>query len=192
MLHNPRKVKFIHNYLSNGGNAKAAAMEAGYTEATAEKAAIRLLGDAAVSAAIQEQLNKERTKYAITKDRLIQELTCIALSDPKDMYNADGTLMRIVDMPEHARRAIGGVKLQFNKAGAAVPEIQLRDKIAAITTIAKMLGYNEPDKVHLSGQIAQLPEGLTAEKVTQLAGLSAPRTFIEDVEPDNMPAQGDE
>lgn len=34
----------------------------------------------------------------------------------------------------------------------------------------------------LSGQIAVLPEGLTADQVIELAGLSQPRTFIEDLE----------
>ena len=193
MLINPKKLRFIDEYLLNGGNAYAAAVSAGYAPNSARKTADRMLADPLVQETVQNRLAKERMKYGITKDRLIQELTCIALSDPKDMYNADGSLMRIADMPEHARRAIGGIRMQFNKAGAAVPEILLRDKIAAITTIAKMLGYNEPDKINVSGQIAQLPEGLTAEKVTQLAGLSAPQTFIEDVIEDSDDVQvGDE
>lgn len=173
---------FVREYQLNGGNAVQAAISAGYSEAAAYVMGDKLMKHAGVRAMIEKGRAQAQQQFDITRDRVLQELACIAFADPADLLTDSGELKPIAQIPEHARRAIGSLDIQYNKKGEVLHKITTRDKLGALQAISKMLGYNEPDKLNISGQIASLPAGLTADKVARLAGLSEPKEFIEDLE----------
>jgi phage terminase small subunit len=106
----PQRKRFVEAYLANGGNATKAAQKAGYAKKTARSQGARLL----TSVDIQQELERRRAPVIAAVEKrteikladVVQALGFIGLSDPKDFFDADGNMLAIKDMPEHARRAI--------------------------------------------------------------------------------------
>ncbi len=55
---------------------------------------------------VLREAQSKRTE--ITADKVLQELALIGFSDIGTLFDRDGNLKRIADMPEHARRALAG------------------------------------------------------------------------------------
>jgi hypothetical protein len=102
-------------------------------------------------------MGKKPSKHALkvqaaSKDRLLAEMMCIALLDPYDFVDDDGCLRPIGEIPEEARRAIGGVNLKEIFEGKGVGKVQtgwlkelkITSKMDAIKTIGKWCGYETP------------------------------------------------
>ncbi len=107
---NHRQYKFIQEYLI-GRNATQAAILAGYSKRTAQEQSSRLLSNVMIATAISDAQKKCEIRTEITQDRILRELACFAFLDPKDLYEDDGSLKLIKDMPESARRAIAGLEV---------------------------------------------------------------------------------
>lgn len=109
----PQPQKFVIAYLLHGNGTKAV-MDAGYTDnpASAGVQAVRLLKNAKVRRAIDEEVAKLREKYRLTVERILQELAYIGLVDVKDAYRADGSPKEITEMPESITRAIASIELE--------------------------------------------------------------------------------
>jgi hypothetical protein len=74
------------------------------------------------------------------------ELACAGRLDPIDLYDEHGQPKRIVDMPEHARRAIAGFEVDAEKF---TTKIKLIDKRAAIMDYTKLAGDMPVEKTKL-------------------------------------------
>jgi phage terminase small subunit len=147
---------FVEAYLQ-GGNATKAAIAAGYSEKTAAQAGSRLLRNlkAHLEARRGELAKQVEEKTGITHERLVTEALKSALSDVKDLFDANGKLLPIHEMPESARRALASIEHeQTHEVKAALeaggePEIlqtqtskiRLLDKLRAIELVAKLQGY---------------------------------------------------
>src|SRR5574343_168169 len=172
-----KQLQFLQFYRTNGRDAKRAAAQAGYDANKWH----RVIAHPAVAAELARDKGEEPVYLKVTKDRIIKELMCVAFNDPASMYDDEGNMLPINRMPEHARRAIQGVRLQFNKAGVAVPEIRLNDKLKALQMLSAMLGYDKPSALNDSGKITELPSDLSADRIAKIAGLPKEREFIEDL-----------
>ena len=88
--------------------------------------------------------------------RLFEELGRTALNDPKDIFDADGNVLPLHEIPEHARRAIASVEVtthEVERSGtkgaknrttvvlARTTKIKFWDKLKAIEQIARLAGY---------------------------------------------------
>lgn len=90
-------------------NATQAAIRAGYSKKTAYSIGHELLKKPEIEEMIIDLKLKRTIRTEITSDRVLQELATIAFFDLKLFYDEDGMMLEIPDMPEEARRVIGGV-----------------------------------------------------------------------------------
>lgn len=78
------------------------------------------------------------------------ELACAGRLDPIDLYDEHGQPKRIVDMPEHARRAIAGFEID---AETFTTKIKLIDKRGAIMDYTKLAGDMPVEKHDVTGTV---------------------------------------
>ena len=118
----------------------------------------RLLRDVAILAEINKRGAEQSQRLQITSDRIMQEYERLALLDPLDLFNADGTMKALKDIPEDARRAIGGLELRElsnietpdGPISVQLKKVKLVDKKGALDSLAKILGMMK-EKVEVSG-----------------------------------------
>lgn len=105
---NAKQQLFVSAYLADK-NATQAAIKAGYSKKTAYSQGARLLSNVGISRAIQIGMNKQIKKFEVTTDMVVQGLAAAAELDVLDLYNEDGTLKPISEIPEHIRKNIVGI-----------------------------------------------------------------------------------
>lgn len=149
---------FVAEYVRNGGNGAAAAVEAGYGVVGAKVTASRLLRNPAVAAHIS--LGKERQngrvegivgEDAITTERILTEVARIAYSDPIGALNEDGTPKKLSEIPEGTRRAISKIKVKVDGEGASIVEFSFWDKPKGLEMLGRRQGIFR-DKVEVTGE----------------------------------------
>ena len=141
-------------------NGSEAAKRAGYAARSAGVTACRLLKDTKILAEINKRSAEQTTRLQITSDRIMQEYERLALLDPLDLFKPDGSLKDLADIPEDARRAIGGIDIRQLKdieipggvIAASIHKIKLVDKKGALDSLAKILGMMK-DRVEITGEI---------------------------------------
>jgi phage terminase small subunit len=143
----PKQRVFALEYLACL-NASEAYRRAGYASKNADVDGPALLGNPGVRAFIKERQARREAKLELTAERVLQELARIAFFDPAGMYDAEGRLLNIPDMPEDVRRAIAGVdveKLFAFEDGEKeqighVVKVKVAPKVDAIEKAMKHLG----------------------------------------------------
>ena len=142
----PKQSRFIREYLIDL-NATAAAKRAGYSNnKSAEVTGFRLLSNDKIAAEISKAMDKRGEKTGITAERVVRELACIAFLDIKDLFEEDGSVKLVRDMPENARRAISGLdvcELFDDEKGA---------QKHAIGLIKKLRNWSKIDALELLGK----------------------------------------
>lgn len=138
---NSRQEAFCREYIIDH-NATQAAIRAGYSQKTAYSLGQRLLKNAEVKKRMIELESKAIEKAELTVDRVVNELCNIAFFDIKNLYDENGQLMNIHDMPEETRRAISGIETNEikNKRGVIVGltrKVKTNDKIRALELLGK-------------------------------------------------------
>lgn len=161
-----RKAIFVEAYITNGGNGKQAAIEAGYSPKTAEQQASRLLRDVKVKGQIAGRAKAVANKYELTTElaarSIVQELTF----DPAKLYREDGSLKDITELDEDTRMALSSV--EFEQSGnrddpVTVRKVKWASRATAREQLMKHLGMFEADhkqagsiQIHLSSTDARL------------------------------------
>lgn len=151
--------RFVDEFMIDR-NGSEAAKRAGYAPRSAGVTACRLLKDPKILAEINKRGAEQSQRLGITADRVMQEYERLALLDPLDLFNADGTMKSLADMPEDARRAIAGLEIcqvKVTLSGEArveshLKKIKLVDKKGALDSISKILGIMR-EKVEHSGSV---------------------------------------
>lgn len=155
----PKQQRFVTEYLIDL-NATAAAIRAGYSEATANTQGPRLLEDPAVQAAIDAAKIERSEETGINAERVLQEIATMAFYDPADLMIDDVALDgenpsvvingRIIHglrgpadirrLPENVRRAIVGWGYDRHQNFT----VKLADKSKALDQLARHLSlYND-------------------------------------------------
>jgi len=156
----PKQKRFVQEYLIDH-NATAAYVRAGYSPKTAEVNASRMIRFDKVARAISEGEAKSAAKAEITREKWINEHACIAFIDPIDIYNDDGSIKAMKDIPERARRAIAEftVAEMFDEgegdqkhAFGLVKRIRLHSKSESLKQIGEACGFLKT-KVEIDGSI---------------------------------------
>ena len=131
-------------YIAAGGSTKAA-----------RQSAHRYMADERIRLALAEHLKKalpNETQEDIDENgKILREIDRIAFSDLGDIYNEDGTLKPLSEMPEDARRALSGIETSHVVMGkgddaelVTVQKVKLWNKNHALeqrAKIAKLIGY---------------------------------------------------
>lgn len=130
-----RQLKFIEFYCQNQNGAEAA-RQAGYSEASANRSAYRLLNDPAVKSIIDERLEKQLDKLEITGERILAELAKIAFADISDIVDLTNNSITVEDfkkLSQEQRACIASAKK--DKHGNII--LTFHDKIAALTKLGQ-------------------------------------------------------
>lgn len=104
-----------------------------------------------VSARIKELQDEVKADSDITKDRIIEELSAILEAKITDYLEFDGVSISFKPFDELTERQVKAIEsIKHGKHGI---ELKLHGKSWTIERICKMLGFDTPDKLELSGAI---------------------------------------
>ncbi len=106
----PKKLVFAAEFLKDR-NATQAAIRAGYSPRSAHVNGPRLLTDAEVAAYVDEHTAAVLEESRTTVSNVLREVERIAYLDPKNMFDAQGALLPIAEIPEDLRRAIASFEV---------------------------------------------------------------------------------
>lgn len=112
---------FIESYLRDP-NGRQAAIAAGYSEASADSTASRLLKNAKVRAEIdkvqQARIEKVQIDTGITLERTIKEIARLAYFDVRELYGPNGEIRPIHELDDDTAAALTGIDVQQLFGGA--------------------------------------------------------------------------
>jgi phage terminase small subunit len=149
---NAKQQRFVAEYLVDL-NATQAAIRAGYSEKTANRIGSHLLSKVDIAAAVADGKAKQLDTADVTAVRVIRELSRIAFSDLRDVYNDGGNLKSPSEWSDDTAAAISGIDIEIRRArtqdesgewGAwqneGLAKIKRWDKLRALEMLAKHLG----------------------------------------------------
>ncbi len=153
-----KQKRFAEEYIASL-NATKAAILAGYAESGARAAGSRMLSNVVVQEYIQQRKieldTRIENKYLITRERVLNEYAKLAFSDLRSYYNEDGTLKNIYDLTDDEAAALSASEADEirvnNEVLGYTRKIKVYDKNRALDSIAKVMGYNAPEKRELTG-----------------------------------------
>lgn len=155
-----KQEKFCNYYIETG-NASEAYRRAYNCDNMSEKAiwenASKLLNNTKVAPRVKELQDELKDISDITKERLMRELSNIAFSTISDMHNTWIERKDFENLSPKQKSAIKSISTKVLKknigtkdnpeyADVEFVKIEMHDKLKAIEDLAKMLGYNEPEK----------------------------------------------
>ena len=139
---------FIREYLKDL-NATQAALRAGYSKKTACFIGPQLLKKTHIALRIKKIMDKRSEKVEFDADLVLRSLRDIITFNPQELYQRDGQMKHLLDMPEHVAKHLSAykvldIKTTKNKDGsqetAITKEIKWYDKLKAIELGMKHLG----------------------------------------------------
>lgn len=131
-------------------NASRAARKAGYSEKTAQQMGFENLSKPLIQAYIKEIQEDLQKQAGISKLRNLLELKKIAYSNMSDFKDGWMTVKDFERIDEDTKAALSEIQYttRVNQHGTEeIVKFKVHDKLKAIDSINKMLGYNEPDQV---------------------------------------------
>jgi phage terminase small subunit len=164
----PKMERFCHEYLKDL-NATAAARRTGYKEHSARSIGAENLTKHAIQVRIMQLRNTLSTEFNITKESLLAELMAIKNARLEDITDPEtGSILPPSQWPEHMKGVISSLEADEIYLGrgedrtpiGVTKKVKLWEKTKAIELLARMLGYNAPDKV-----AAVTPDGQAAGTV---------------------------
>lgn len=153
----PKWERFAQEYIVCG-NATEAARRVGYKGADAKQRGYRLMQRPEVVAMIAEGAKKAAQKAEITAERVMEELGRVAFLSAAELFDAEGNLIPIKDLPAHVAAAIHPTEvLKRNlEAGDGVTDtvhrVRVHDKLKALELLGKKLNMFT-DKLEVSGKV---------------------------------------
>ncbi len=136
-----RRSAFIEAYLSNGGNGTNAALEAGFSPASAYSQGSRLLKKAEVAQEIAKRRTEIIAALELSTERTIKEVSRLAFCDPRKLVGEDGRMKQLHELDDDTAAAIASVEVD-NDGNI---KYKFWDKNSAIDKAAKVQGLYEKD-----------------------------------------------
>ena len=150
---------FCQSYLIDFNGARAA-RDAGYSVESAKEIASQNLTKIHIQARINELRQQMGKAFNVTRERIAQELARIGFLDIRNIFDENGSLKSPENWSDDEAAAIAGLEseqlFEFDEDGnknwtGYLKKVKLSDKRAALDSLSKLMGYNEPDKLLLSG-----------------------------------------
>ncbi|NMG64362.1 terminase small subunit [Azoarcus indigens] len=178
-----RRKAFVEAYIRNGCNATAAAVEAGYSEMTADQQGSRLLKDIKVRQLIEDRRKVLESRTELTTERVLRELGRIALFDPRRLFGDDGSPKGIHELDDDTAAGIAGLEVleQYEGTGESrvfvghLKKYRIVDKNSALEKAMKFLGMFEKDNKQRAGLLGELSRNEIEAIRDRLAGLAKRR-----------------
>lgn len=155
--------RFVEEYVKDWNQTRAY-QRAGLPAKTFQSAAVRasqLIRNVNVLLAIKQCQDFLTRKTLVTKERLITETARLAFSDVRDYSNGDGTVRNVHELDDDSAAAIKKIEQidYFEGDGddrqklGVTKKMELHDKLGAINSLNKLMGYNPSEKHEVSGSI---------------------------------------
>lgn len=171
-----RRRLFVEAYLSNGGNATQAAIDAGFSPKSAERQGARLTRDVRVSTI----LDKRRTEIAVmtelSTNEIMADMARALRFDPRKLYREDGTMKPIHELDDDTALCLTGIEVVVMPCAEgdtplAVKKIKWESKTQARDQALRVFGMYEKDNQQKAGVLDHLPREVVkriAERLKQL------------------------
>lgn len=149
MNQNLRRAKFVRYYLRSG-NAADAARRAGYSKRAARQQGDRLLSKADVRAAITKARAQAESEGLLDLIEAKRILSRIARARLGDYLAANGSvcLAKVRQAAQEIAELEQAATAQGNRR-----RIKLRDPIAAIERLARLSGWDAPERHQIEGAV---------------------------------------
>lgn len=145
----PKQEAFAREYLVDL-NATQAAIRAGYSPKTANRAGPRLLSNVGVAAYIEKNASKRAEKLELTAEMVLRELMNLAFNDPSAAFSDSGVILDPRQLPEPLRRAIAG----FDVDADGKMKVRFHSKPQALDLLGKHLKlFTERREVEHTGEV---------------------------------------
>lgn len=155
---------FCRHYIINF-NATASARDAGYAEGSAHAKGLELKNHPICARYIELLMQNRLTRLEISADRVVTELAKIGFFNIKSIYDDDGNLIPIKDLPPNVSAGISKIKekvlMTDNETMAKVleREYQFHNKVEALRDLGKHTGIYEKDNKQKTAQVmAYIPD----------------------------------
>lgn len=142
-----------------------------------------LIGRPLVRTAIGERVAQKAAENAITNERLMSELACIALSNPDNFWRLEpdgkGGMTRVFDASKPTEDQMRSVKaFKYSLTGDPLSgrghkeewTVTYHDKLSAIKMMGEVTGLFAPDNPFMRERAAQIRQVLGENATTQEAG----------------------
>ena len=154
---------FVDNIIANVVQYKAY-QQAGYkpkTDEVALAASSRLLRNVTIQKRLAYKRAQLAKKAEITAEKVIKEFACIGLVDIAQIYDDNGNIKDIEDIPEETRRAIAGIEhiAEYDNDGNVsgyTKKLKFWDKNKALENLGKHLGLYELDNAQRGMSIVEI------------------------------------
>lgn len=151
-----KQSRFVEEYLLDPKqNATTAAKRAGYSINTATETGYQLLKTAAVQKAIEESNEATAKSLGITRERILQELLAIGLSNLKHIVTQDeqgNTDVNLAHLDDGIASPITEISVSHKKGKRDV-RVKTADKQAALVSIMKLMGWSN-EKLEITGKVS--------------------------------------
>jgi len=122
-------------------NGKGAAIRAGYAEDSAKSQAASMLQTEAIQVNLRRLMRKRERNYELSSERVLKELTKVAFSDIRDLYDDNGNMIPMNELDDNIAPAVASIKVKerFGKNGDSEieKEIRLWDKPKGLELLGK-------------------------------------------------------
>ena len=158
-------------------NATRAYIASGYSASGAAVSGSKLLTNTKIQQELAGAIEKTFKGVGLEADRVIQEIMKMAFFNAKDLYDEDGNLKNIHDMPDEVTCCIAGIEVDTAKIlrdQDGTPEeihqlkkVKLWNKDKALETLCKYLGILiERREVKTDTTIRVTVDGNVSETIT--------------------------
>lgn len=153
---NEKERRFVLEYVKDLSSGQAA-LRAGYKNG---KMGSDLLADPRVADAVNIELEKHRKDMTVSVQRVIKELARIGYTDIRDLFDDNGRLLPVKQLPEDVARAVSSIKVVTNRIPGTDPvevehtvEVKFWDKKGGLELLGRYLKMYT-DKLELTGNVA--------------------------------------
>lgn len=149
-----RDARFVEAYFTHGENATEAylAVKPGVQRDSAAVAGHRLLRNAKVHKAIEKRRAQIRAQFALTTDRVYQELARVSYFNPKKLVDANGKAVPLHQLDDDTAAALASVEIvETEERGEG------KDKVV-VTRRVKGRPFNKPSTLREVSKILHLHE----------------------------------
>jgi len=162
----PKQERFITEYLVDL-NATQAAIRAGYSVKTAGSIGKENLQKPQIQEELTKARKKQQARTEITADRVLKEISRIALLDPRRLFDDDGSPLDISALDDDTAAAIAGLDVvqEIDRGSEDVTtytkKYKMADKLRALEMLCRHLGlYSKADDAMQSagGGVVILPD----------------------------------
>lgn len=142
-----REERFVAEYLKDL-NGTEAMRRVGFTGRRPDIAASKLLARSHVRAMIEKRAAAVVRRAEATQERIIDEACAIAYSDPRHYFDAQGRLIPVGELSDHAAAAVSD--LEFETVTVAGKE---GEASVAVTRVKKLKRWNKVEALKFLGQV---------------------------------------